>query len=534
MLVYRDGSRRVAGRSLRHDLLERVARLESQPAGLPALLLLAGELESSLGDAGAPSHAAARLTDVFAEACVFRTRLDPRALSQHLQALRLPDELRLVRPEGYAYYALDPGSYARLVADRAWPAGERVAVLGIRSIGTSLSAIVRAGLRARGLLAERITVRPQGHPWDRRFELSASHQQFVHGWQDARYLVVDEGPGLSGSTFLAVGEALTRVGVPSERIEFLTSRAVDPERLLAPDAAQRWRRFRATSVPEAAPPVAGRDLGAGAWRELVYATEQDWPASFTNLERRKYKCETSGALIKFVGFAPYGEAPLQRGECLAGAGFCPAVRAHDPGYVAHTWLEGRVLDPSRERARALRRLLEYLVFRSQAFRAQEASVEQLDAMLQLNLSEALGMQLPASVRLQVERPVYADGRLLPHEWIVTSDGQIMKVDATDHGDDHLLPGPCDSAWDLAGAVVEWQLTSAERSQLFAAYKERTGDDVRARVTAYVLAYTAFRVGHCHMAALSSGPAEQVRLRRAGQGYVELLRQLAMSPSLLDA
>jgi hypothetical protein len=529
MLVYRDGSHRVSWSSLKRELLERVSRLAAHEREWAALLLRAGELESSLADLMGECLDAARLTDALAEAACLPGRIDPRGLEQQIQALRVPEELVLVRPEGYAYYALDPSSYAQLIAKRAWHGTRHVAVVGIRSIGTSLSAIVRAGLLARGLVAGRITVRPQGHPWDRRFELGALEQQFVRDWQGAQYLVVDEGPGLSGSTFLAVGEALTRASIPSERIEFLTSRAVDPERLVAPDAARRWRRFRATTVPEKAPAVAGADVGAGAWRQRVYSSEQEWPACWANMERRKYYAEAARELIKFVGFPPYGDAPLQRGQCLAAAGFCPAVRPYGPGYVAHTWLDGRPLDPSIDRPGALSRLLEYLAFRSQACSAEAGSTQSLHAMSEQNLSEALGMELPTGFRLELERPVYADGRLLPHEWVVTSAGLTMKVDATDHGDDHLLPGPCDSAWDLAGAAVEWQLSSSECSQLLAAYEQRTGDAVEKRLAPYLLAYTAFRVGYCHMAALSSEQAgEQARLRRDGLRYRELLRRLMSS------
>jgi hypothetical protein len=53
--------------------------------------------------------------------------------------------------EGYAYYALFPETYAA-TAKRFWAGARppRVAVIGIRSIGTSLSAIVVEALRARG------------------------------------------------------------------------------------------------------------------------------------------------------------------------------------------------------------------------------------------------------------------------------------------------------------------------------------------------------------------------------------------------
>src|SRR5438105_12870275 len=48
--------------------------------------------------------------------------------------------------------------------------------------------------------------------------------------------------GLCGSSFLAVAEALAEQGTSSGRILFLCSHEVDPEKLVAPDAAARWRK----------------------------------------------------------------------------------------------------------------------------------------------------------------------------------------------------------------------------------------------------------------------------------------------------
>ena len=59
----------------------------------------------------------------------------------------LPPEIEISVPEGFAYYALDPELYriaARRFRDEARP--ERVAVIGIRSIGTTLGAIVASEL----------------------------------------------------------------------------------------------------------------------------------------------------------------------------------------------------------------------------------------------------------------------------------------------------------------------------------------------------------------------------------------------------
>lgn len=529
MLSFRDGAQRMNSECFARDLMDRVCAAHSSEAARLGVLLRTGELESALEDQEHPATARARqLSDDAAEA--YRTgsaaRLEPWLRDRSSLAGALPAELVLRRPEGYAYYALDPGAYARAIRPRQ-ERSEGVAVVGVRSIGTSLSAVVLAELRARGARAERITVRPTGHPWDRQLDLSPRALEFVWRWSAAHFLIVDEGPGLSGSTFLAVAEALEASGVSSERIEFLTSHRIDPARLVARDGAQRWQRYLQTTVPAVSIPDRASDLSGGAWRARVYDSETDWPACNGSLERHKYR-EPGGALIKFIGLPPYGEGPMARGQLLADAGFCPELESHAPGYVAQRWIEGRPLRAPVANPRQLERLLNYLVFRSQACRAEDVCVTTLQYMLRLNVAEAIGWDIPAQIQLHVERPVYADARLASHEWIESADGGLFKVDATDHGDDHSFPGPCDSAWDIAGAILEWRLEPAAARELCAEYRRRTRDDVELRLGPYLLAYAALQVGSAQMAALSSGPSEQPRWACKQHLYTEVLRRLAAS------
>jgi hypothetical protein len=526
MLCFRDRAEHVSSERFVHDLLGRLSAARSNPAALLSTLLRVGELEAALEDSEHRAAALARqLSDDAAQGWLARSAKPlTRWLDSGLSLLGLPEQLRLVRPEGYAYYALNPAAYAQVLGARH-EQGRPVAVVGIRSIGTSLSAVVRATLARRGVRSERITVRPHGHPWDRRLDLGERLELFVRRWQSALFLVVDEGPGLSGSTFLAVGEALERAGIAPERIEFTTSGTPDPSQMVARDAARRWSRFRATPVPGPPVPAAATNLSAGAWRAHVYAAESEWPACDAALERHKYRT-ASGALVKFIGLPPYDEAPLARGQLLADAGYCPAIERRDGGYAEHRWIDGQPLRSPVLSPRAAPRLLDYLVFRSRECRVGGAPLAELNRMLQVNVQEALGIELPASQLLVLECPVYADGRLAPEKWIASRDGTLVKVDATDHGDDHLLPGPCDSAWDIAGAIIEWQLTPARAQELCDGYRQRTGDPVAARLQPYLLAYAALRVGRTRMAALSASPAERLRLERAGQYYLHALRCLA--------
>jgi len=529
MLAFRDGVQRLSRERFDRELSELLRAARSSAAARLALLLRAGELESALEDSG---HAAAvrarQLSDDAAQA--FHTNsASPLAVwpcSRPLARLgaELPSELHLKRPEGYAYYALQPTTYAQALGPRHAAAGA-VAVVGVRSIGTSLSALVLAALRERAVQGERITVRPTGHPWERRLQPKGAFEAFVRRRQSALYLVVDEGPGLSGSTFLAVAEALERCGIARERIELLCSHDPDPARLVAADGRRRWQRYRSIAPPDPPQPAQALELSAGAWRSLVYSSRREWPACNTALERRKYR-HPSGILLKFIGLPPYGEAPLARGQRVAAAGFGPELIGQVDGYVAQRWIEGRPLRLPLHDPRHLQRLLDYLVFRSQQCRSEEGSVTPVQDMLRVNVAEALGWELPRSLQLQLERPVYADARLSPHEWIEGADGSILKVDASDHGDDHSLPGPCDSAWDIAGAILEWRLSPARTRELCGEYRRRTRDNVVPRLGAYLLAYAALGLGRAQLALLSAAADERPRLARASQAYAVALRRLA--------
>jgi hypothetical protein len=128
-----------------------------------------------------------------------------------LRVERRPVKLRL--PEGYAFYAV----YPKLYAQAARSAPRRMQVIGIRSIGTSLAAVVAAACGG----PVPITVRPRGHPFDRRVTLPRIDPR-------RHFAVVDEGPGLSGSSFISVAEALLEQGVPLSRIHLFPSHGNPP------------------------------------------------------------------------------------------------------------------------------------------------------------------------------------------------------------------------------------------------------------------------------------------------------------------
>ncbi len=530
MLVYRDNARERSGGLLARELARSVARSQSSGGNDASIeaLLRAGEIESALADlAGAHdprSVAAIHITDALAKNLLSppgeRTEVD-------VAALALPERLRLTTPEGYAYYGLDPQLYAELAAKLQLTASG-VAIIGIRSIGTSLSAIVRAALMRRQVRAERISVRPTGHPWKRTLALDANERAFVRAElaREAEFVIVDEGPGLSGSTFLAVVRALEQEGVPATRITLLCSHTPDPERLTGPDAAAAFRRLRIVAPPPRAAPPNGRDLSAGVWRKRVFGDDdRNWPVTWTQLERIKYLSEDGRWLDKFEGYAPYSVDALERAHTLATAGFAPQPTRLEHGFVRYPWLDGRPATREDLERGAAEQIATYCAFRTRAFRVDSVDPAALPQMLRSNVLESAGVDLGDKVQLEVRSPVVPDARMHPYEWRFSTNGRFYKLDGHGDGDAHLLPGPTDVCWDLAGAIVEWRMNSAQQAAFVQTFERLTGDRVSARLPGYVLAYTALRVGVQTMGLIGAPAFEVSRIQAARTRYGRKLERL---------
>src|SRR5512140_1645102 len=230
LLVFRGDRRGASSKELKAGLTAQLVQVccHFSQRDLLGAVLRAGELECGIADAyPAAAGSCARLTDQIADALLIGESagsINPdfqKPLQTLLKAaLSLPEfeQLSISTPEGFAYYALHPQAYADVI--RQIPACGHLLVVGIRSIGTTLSAVATAAARSRGIVAERITVRPQGHPYNRTLEFTPEQIAVVSRAVScgATFAVVDEGPGLSGSSFLAAAEALERAGAPAEKI----------------------------------------------------------------------------------------------------------------------------------------------------------------------------------------------------------------------------------------------------------------------------------------------------------------------------
>jgi hypothetical protein len=531
--IFREGRREVSGPAMLRDL---VRRLESADSLLDCLIQ-AGELESALADLNAPgARAAARLTDALAvRLCTgdANSGIDPNQLAGQIEA---PETISISPPEGFTYYALHPLDFARVV-EQIPDHAAKCAVIGVRSIGTTLSAVTTAALNMRGRAATRITVRPSGHPYSRTAEFSPEQERWIAEQltQSAQFLVVDEGPGRSGSTFLSVVEGFGRLGVHRERITIVGSRAFYPEGLCAENAAERWRGLHYVCT---APSVSTRFLnfpyiGGGDWRTYFCGAEEEWPESWTQMERLKFFSPDRRQFFKFEGMGPLGREVRERAFALASAGFSPAVFDAGDGFLSYTAVEGRHLRKQDVSPSLLEQIARYCSFRASEFICTARPNSELGRMLEFNVQQEFGRDLKLEPgQLASATPLLADGRMQPHEWIASREGKVLKTDAISHGDNHFFPGPCDIAWDLAGTVVEWELDAQATEFLLSKFRQFSGLHISPQFQNYMLAYCVFRLGFCKMATSTvAGSREECRLESAYRNYRAKAEQLLASPAI---
>jgi hypothetical protein len=179
----------------------------------------------------------------------------------------------------------------------------------------------------------------------------------------------------------------------------------------------------------------------------------------------------------------------------------------------------------------------YLGFRARRLSARHggASIRELCEMAIVNVAEAAGSDTAEKLRRVASRHgrravrlrrVDTDNRLHPWEWLTTTGGRIMKTDALDHNAAHDLIGCQDIAWDVAGACVEFELSSKERESLVDLVSGEADcnlcDDV---LVLFEACYLGFQIGLWSHAGINVDSAETERTKRTVKGYLERLAQL---------
>jgi hypothetical protein len=462
------------------------------------------------------------------------------------QLRELPAQVELRTPEGFAFYGVYPEAYDEAARRLKLSAAPRV--IGIRSIGTTLAAMVAAALDA----PPPVTLRPHGDPFEREVSIGLElEQELLSG--DAHYVIVDEGPGQSGSSFGAVADWLESRGVPLERMAFLPSHGGSPGPQASEAHRRRWENAQRVpadfgqdlpqlleswlteSIGELDAPL--EDISGGEWRRLHYASELEWPAAAGPWERRKFIASASGGrfLVKFIGLGAVGERKLGMARTLHASGL-----AAEPIGLAHGFLVERWRDDSRPLVRGEKPISDvgrYIGARARLFPADEGSGASLNDLLHMsrrNVALALGDEIallldgwePRLPQLshRVVR-IRTDNRLLPHEWLRSDGGRMIKADALDHHAGHDLIGCQDIAWDVAGAIVEFELDDHEPRELVLATERAAGRYVDHELLQFLqVAYVAFRIGQESLTS-SQDSSEDSRHSSLRQRYIAQLHDL---------
>ncbi|WPH16123.1 hypothetical protein [Variovorax paradoxus] len=579
MLVYGDATRR---ESVARKLLRLRAALSAARASPPGIgrhgllvdaLIEAGELAQGMADArfeaagrrDAPSpeaDTAMALAMAMARLCArswntaFGCTPEPHeALLAASEQLLPAIDIDVKQPEGYAFYALYPESYlvaAQRLQCRPWR------VIGLRSIGTSLAAIAAVALGD----ADPLTLRPVGHPFDRRVAWAGPSL----ARPGAHHAIVDEGPGLSGSSMAGVVRQLMSEGVAPDRIHLFPGHGNGPgpqasaetrelwtqaashvagfdELLLrAADPAHRLQSWVEAIVGPLYEPL--EEITGGGWRNVHGGAPGELPPAHPWQERRKFLARSGSGtwLVKFIGLGHEARLRFGCAQALAEAGFCAGVAGLCHGFMVERWHAGMAplsaarLGDGALRMRLVAHLADYIAFRARTFPAADGTGASLQALCDMgrhNSIEAFGSdgahawnrhRSRADALQQRVRRIRTDNRMHAWEWLA-SDERILKTDAVDHHAGHDLVGCQDAAWDVAGAAAELGLSAGELGLLLEGLS-RQGCRIDAELLGfYTPAYLAFQLGHFRMAAADApSPAEKMRLQAHAERYAQALRR----------
>jgi hypothetical protein len=422
--------------------------------------------------------------------------------------------------EGFAWYALHPHAHAAAARTALAAAGfSRAVVVGLRGIGTTLASVVTATLRAEGVSVRSVTIRPRGHPFDRRPALDPALARRIHDDGTATVLIVDEGPGISGSSLCGTAAALADLGVAEDRILLLPAWIPDGDAFASPLARARWGRHRKFAAPLDRSwfgvPEDAADWSGGAWRPHLLPDPSDWPPVHPHQDRLTFRA--GDRLFRFAGLGPTGREAASRARRLAEAGLAPPVLDHAAGMTVRAWIEGRPLRPADRSPTVLARIGDHLVHRHRTERTGGGvdAGALLDA-LRANVTALRGghgaLDRLAGLQAMMEGvpAVAVDGRTDLHRWIATGRG-LLGTGGADGASGHLEPGPTDPGWDLAAVAVGFGLDAATTADLADAVATRTGDPtLRRRLPLLTVAVLALRAAHAHVATIALGDGEEGR------------------------
>jgi hypothetical protein len=444
-----------------------------------------------------------------------------QSVLESIRNLRLPGAINFGVSEGFAFYGLFPETYLETAQKyyQRYPESQ-LTIIGLRTIGTTLSAIVSATLTFLGCENISFTVRPRGEPFNRKVRTTKKLEDVIKTRMNGNFIITDEGPGLSGSSFGGTAHLLTSLGVLDKNIMYFPSWEPDSSMLNSINAREHWVRHQKFSTSFESAWIDSKklhkrfnahsfiDISAGMWRNHFAAENLESPPVHPHHERRKYLIikdhaeDNPSSLIKFAGLGRYGEKACQRADLLASSGYSLPVKKCSNGFIEYELIDGTSRFIKEISKPFLLSAASYVAFLKKTFPdCDVVSPEKMIEMIKVNITESIGEEYLKKNTFQkyindqyLKYGTAIDGKMQLHKWLVHNN-KFIKTDHTDHYNDQFFPGCQDIAWDLAGGIIEWNLNYTNEIYFINEYLEKSGDVlIRKRILANKIAYCAFRVG----------------------------------------
>jgi hydroxymethylpyrimidine pyrophosphatase-like HAD family hydrolase len=267
-----------------------------------------------------------------------------------------------------------------------------------------------------------------------------------------------------------------------------------------------------------------------------------------------YEVESQGlpnkrvVVAKSVGWGWLGYHAFLAGTRLSG--LVPKVLGLRDGLLFTEWRPPAVCNGDGSRERALAATAAYLGARVRELALEDdpapglmragrhRGAEEMAAVL----SGAYGSKIAAALKrpriqhrlLSLPRgvPVLIDGKMRPAEW-VDGDGAALKTDFEHHGMGKHQLNISDPAYDVADAILQWNLSEDEERKFIEAYAALSGDrDIAQRLFLYKLLAGSWAMARAaeHLA----NPALRARHEQFNARYLEALRFLTVQTMRFSA
>ena len=413
---------------------------------------------------------------------------------------------------------LDLLALGRIFVERFPDRRQPILVIGLRTAGSYFAPLLRALLKSEGYQAVRlVTLRPNQTlaAWERTSLRNGANRQDLA-------VLVDESPVSGRSVSLGV-EHVRKAGFLPNRLTILAPlRAISrdwqshiesitlqnelvitlpPEKwykqyLLTPDVIQErvreyftHRQYKNVAIVS--------DSSADEFNTQLGSMSGDLDRSrlkrvyAVRVETQNGLIETRYVLAKGVGWGLFGYAAFLAGYRLAG--LVPPLLGLREGILYTEWLPqtATILNTIPRRI-CVERIAEYVAARVRALSLaiDPAPTLGLDSqhagfnVLEKRLSKAYGAApirklMSGRVRQQLSTttcafPTLIDGKMAPSEWILGRDG-ILKTDYEHHGFGKHELNVADPAYDLADAILQFDLSRIEEQELIRAYIDKSAD-----------------------------------------------------------